>query len=1079
MKRELLNQHYTTPIVAETKRISRAACGPHSLSIQLVIWLMSLSYLFIGQVGAQGTWTPVTNLAPDPNGGVMLLMTDGTVLCHTSSGGPLGIGTIWDRLTPDSSGSYINGTWTQIAPMIRERYAFSSCVLKDGRVYAAGGEYGTDGTQAGSHGEVYNPLTNTWTACIGPNQIMSDGNCKLLDNGTVIQAIVDHYEPTSTVIYDTTANSYSIGPSTSSGQNESMWLKLPDNSILFVDEGQQTSERYIPSLNQWIADGNVPVALYDPYGFECGPAFLLPDGRAFFIGGTNHTAYYTPSGDNSPGTWVAGPDVPNRNGMPDAPGAMMVNGKILFACSPQPTAANEFATPTFFYQFDYLTGTYTQINAPGGGTVVNAICQQTDLLDLPDGSVLYAIDQDPTSAQYYIYTPDGTPLSFGKPVINALTPLSCTNYMITGTGFNGISEGSAFGDEDQSDSNYPLIRFTSGGKVYYGRSYNWNSTGVQRGNAPDTTYFTLPNGMPDGSYSLAVIANGNASDSISFIDSIPTLSSSLTLPSICSGTSFTYTPASNTIGVTLTWTRAAVTGISNAAITTPQTIDPNEVLIDTAGVPVTVVYTYTVANNNCSNHVNISVVVKPSPLPAFTAEPITSCSLPDTVRFTNHTAAGETYVWYFGDGDSSSSVNPLHVYFNEGNYTVKLFAAGACGTASDVKTDFVVINIPTAPVASSPVEINCGEAATLIATGDDTLQWYDQPTGGTLLGTGGVFLTPPLSTNTTYYVESNATTSSYCPPANYSFGTGSNFTNSNPHGVVFDVNQPCTLVSVAVYATGAGNRTINLLNSNQQVINTSTINIPNGASTITLNFPLAVGTGYMLSCGDNIHLTNLYRNETGTTYPYTDPGGYITITGNDLPDEDHYYYFYNWKLESPSCISSRTPVDIVINGAPEASFTFAGNENSVSFTNTSAGSTSWLWNFGDGNTSTLQNPVHTYDSIGTYKVTLSAYNSGCFDTITQVITILTTGISSLDPATALSIFPNPSNGTIAVSVTIRTVQQIQLIVANAIGEIIYETAPVTTSNHVFNLDLSNEAKGIYSVQLKTNNGSVIRKLILD
>ena len=112
---------------------------------QWSVLLIACFYLFSGQANGQGTWTPLKHLAPDNNYGVMLLMTDGTVICHTDNGGTLGYGSIFDRLTPDSTGSYINGTWSRIAPMIRERYSFSTAILKDGRVYAAGGEYGTDG----------------------------------------------------------------------------------------------------------------------------------------------------------------------------------------------------------------------------------------------------------------------------------------------------------------------------------------------------------------------------------------------------------------------------------------------------------------------------------------------------------------------------------------------------------------------------------------------------------------------------------------------------------------------------------------------------------------------------------------------------------------------------------------------------------------------------------------------------------------------------------------------------------------------------------------------------------------------
>ncbi len=56
-----------------------------------------------------GTWSTLNNLSIDFNAGVMLLLTDGTVITHTYTGGTYG--TYWNKLTPDSSGSYKNGTW--------------------------------------------------------------------------------------------------------------------------------------------------------------------------------------------------------------------------------------------------------------------------------------------------------------------------------------------------------------------------------------------------------------------------------------------------------------------------------------------------------------------------------------------------------------------------------------------------------------------------------------------------------------------------------------------------------------------------------------------------------------------------------------------------------------------------------------------------------------------------------------------------------------------------------------------------------------------------------------------------------
>lgn len=155
-------------------------------SILLTVFLFS--FFTVKQLHAQapavGSWTAVSAAAPDPNLGEMLLLSDGTVLCKTSSGGTDGYGNTWDKLTPDTLGSYANGTWSTIAPMHSTRLYFSSQILKDGRVYIAGGEYGT-GT---SKGEVYDPLTNTWKATPNAPSPIYDGNSEILDNGTVLQA---------------------------------------------------------------------------------------------------------------------------------------------------------------------------------------------------------------------------------------------------------------------------------------------------------------------------------------------------------------------------------------------------------------------------------------------------------------------------------------------------------------------------------------------------------------------------------------------------------------------------------------------------------------------------------------------------------------------------------------------------------------------------------------------------------------------------------------------------------------------------------------------------------------------------
>ena len=310
------------------------------LAVMLAFLLVTALALVPGRATAAGTWVPLTNTAPD-NIDLLLLLTDGTVLAASGEPGAGGVGNAWYRLTPDANGSYPNGTWSTLAPMNYDRLYYSSQVLRDGRVLVAGGEYG-NGTNSA---EVYDPLANSWTVTPPPpaGQVRyHDSISETLPDGNVLVAPVTPAVYGGTDIYNITANIWTAGPILANNnyyQDEASWVKLPDGSILTIDPFGTNSERYIPSLNEWLPDANVPVEIYG--GFEMGAGFMLADGRAFFLGGTGNTAFYTPSGNTNMGVWTAGPVMPDGMAAADAPAAMMVNGKILCAIDADQRDSNQ------------------------------------------------------------------------------------------------------------------------------------------------------------------------------------------------------------------------------------------------------------------------------------------------------------------------------------------------------------------------------------------------------------------------------------------------------------------------------------------------------------------------------------------------------------------------------------------------------------------------------------------------------------------------------------------------------------------------------------------------------------------
>jgi hypothetical protein len=457
--------------------------------------IASIAILAANPVSASGTWTGFTN-QPPAGFSNCLLLTDGTVMCAVGGGSG---GNTWYKLTPDSSGSYTNGTWSQLASMNDTRLYYSSEVLPNGNVYVAGGEYGTGGSDA--RAEIYNPLTNSWSFSSTMPFTATDASAILLPNGNILQS----NSQSTYAQYNPNNNSWS-GTFGGPDSNETDWVQLPDSSILeLVSYGQNTS-RYIPSSNSWVNDATVPVALFG-YGGELGSAHLLPNGNVFWLGATSNTAIYTPSGNTNPGSWVAGPQIPGGFGAVDSAAAMMANGNILCAVG----STSGFSAPTYFYEYNYTTNSFSQVNGPTG-TSDNTSPFTTSMLALPDGGILYQ------GTGLYEYKPNGSQVSSGAPSVQSITHNSDGSYTLTGTGLDGISEGAKYGDDKQMNSNYPLVRITnnSTGTVYYCRTYNWTPGLVMTGSRTMSTQFAVPSSAPNGSYTLVVSANGIASSGVSF-----------------------------------------------------------------------------------------------------------------------------------------------------------------------------------------------------------------------------------------------------------------------------------------------------------------------------------------------------------------------------------------------------------------------------------------------------------------------------------------------------------------------------------------------------------------------------------
>jgi hypothetical protein len=514
----------------------------------------------LASAGNSFTWTQGTpgyygggTMLQYPNGNIMMV---GDLIY--SGGGTsfyLGESNIWNMMVPSSTGSYVSMSEPIAYQMNSSRLYYATNMLPSGNVFLLGGEDSSAGSETNTGEMFYGPGWGTITSF--PQSTFGDDPSMLLNDGLILlgtgaeqgypytsTALTYLYNPTTKAITTmVNGTSRSIAPGTYSAgipkvRNETNaeegWVKLPNGEVLSYDlwvsnyygpKSGGFAELFNPTKGEWqeispgdgTAKGSIP-ALSAPTDVngkewdEMGPAVFLPNGNAFFIGGgTSNTALYDPATN----TWSSGPQIPYPYTADDAPAAVLPDGDVIFAADAA-LKSGRYSGPTALFDYSPAAGTITQLtgsNAPSDRGLSAYGSYVFRMLILPTGQLMVT---DAGDGETWVGTPNGAPNAAWRPSITSITG-SGSVYTLTGLRVNGMDAGAAYGDDAEMDENYPIIRLTSTyGTVYYATTSNWSNLGVATGGASETVTFTLPGGIPAGTYSLTEIGVGISSLPVPF-----------------------------------------------------------------------------------------------------------------------------------------------------------------------------------------------------------------------------------------------------------------------------------------------------------------------------------------------------------------------------------------------------------------------------------------------------------------------------------------------------------------------------------------------------------------------------------
>ena len=356
--------------------------------------------------------------------------------------------------------------------------------------------------------------------------------------------------------------------------------------------------------------------------------------------------------------------------------------------------------------------------------------------------------------------------------------------------------------------------------------------------------------------------------------------------------------------------------------------------------------TYTVSltssnSSGCSDNVFYVdlITISPEPTADFTGAPLSSCDVPLTVNFTDASIGATSWDWDFGDGNTSTLQNPSNTYTAPGVYTVSLTVMNADGCANTfTETNYVSIVEPVADFTGFPLD-GCA----------------------------------PLSVDFTDLSTSVEPIVSW----EWDFGDGNVSGLQNPTNVY----------------TLPGTYTVSLVITNSAGC-TDTLVRPDYVAPGDIPISDFSATPTLACVDDVITFTDLSTNATDWFWEFGD-GGTSGATNPTYMYNDTGCFDVTLTVENSGCEDVFTIPDYICIFPPVALFNLdapvgCSVPHTVNFTDASTGPVDiWLWRFGDGTTSALQNPSHTYAAVGTYTVWLIVTNSTvpCIDSISATINI--------------------------------------------------------------------------------------------